>query len=99
MAVQFTSAKEYIQAVFSDDQEFVRRVERHINEHRLGKMLMMLRCRMDFTQQGLANRMNVSIGEILVLEDKSDREMTIGELADYSTAMGFDFDRGFYQKN
>lgn len=61
-----------------------------INARRLSRLLTVMRVKKGMNQQQAAEKCGCSQSRISKLEYKADRKITIGELLDYSDALGLD---------
>lgn len=70
----------------------------YINARRLSRLLTVMRSQKDMNQQQAAEKCGCTQSRISKLEYKEDRKITIGELLDYSDALGLDLSVQFTPK-
>ena len=70
----------------------------YINARRLSRLLTVMRSQQGMNQQQASEKCGCSQSRISKLEYKEDRKITIGELLDYSDALGMDMSVMFIPK-
>lgn len=70
----------------------------YINARRLSRLLTVMRSQQGMNQQQAAEKCGCTQSRISKLEYKEDRKITIGELLDYSDALGLDLSVMFLPK-
>lgn len=70
----------------------------YINERQLSRLLTVMRSQKGMSQQQAAEKCGCTQSRISKLEYKEDRKITIGELLDYSDALGLDLSVQFTPK-
>lgn len=70
----------------------------YINQRRLSRLLTVMRSQQGMNQQQAAERCGCGQSKISKLEYKEDRKITIGELLDYSNALGLEMSVLFLPK-
>ena len=70
----------------------------YINARRLSRLLTVMRVKKGMNQKKAAEKCGCTQSRISKLEYKEDRKITIGELLDYSNALGLDLSVHFTPK-
>ena len=85
-ATKNTAAK--IAAKILHDPKVETKINDDLARSQLIDWLVMERCKHDMSQSDVAKKMGVSVSKVSRLEDAYDDDLRLGELKDYSTAIG-----------
>lgn len=85
-ATENTAAK--IAAKILHDPKVETQINDDLARSRLIDWLVMERCKHDMSQSDVAKKMGVSVSKVSRLEDAYDDDLRLGELKDYSAAIG-----------
>ncbi|NCD23331.1 MAG: helix-turn-helix domain-containing protein [Spartobacteria bacterium] len=87
MAKQYNSIVEMLQAMDLPPDQKKRQVE-YLQARQLSRLLTVMRAQMQMSQELAAEKLGWSQGRVSKLETKTDRDISIGDLMDYSGALG-----------
>ena len=94
MGKQYGSIKDMIQD--SDvDEGFRKKALKRIDNSRISKFLLVLRCKNGFTQKKLAKKLGCTQSRISKIETSSDNEISIKDLVDYGKALNLKLEIGY----
>jgi len=79
----------------SADKAFAAELKEELQSRQISKALFAMRCRADLTQSDIAKKMNCSQGKVSKIEKSTDMQLSIGDIAAYSSAVGMRLEIGF----
>lgn len=83
----YSSVAEMVRDV-ADDASFADEVENHLESRKIARDLAVLRASQGLTQTDVARKLGCSQGRISKLENSTDADLKLGELAEYASALG-----------
>jgi len=86
---RFRSVTEMVDAVVTD-KAAATRIKTAIDDRRLCRLLLVLRCRADLSQEELAERMGCSQSQISRMENGKDAAVSVADLLAYAKALKLD---------
>ncbi len=89
MTKKYSSVSDLIKSIDLPDEEKKEQID-YINARSLSRLLTVMRVKKGMNQQQAAEKCGGTQSRISKLEYKEDRKITIGELLDYSDALGLD---------
>ncbi|VGO17005.1 hypothetical protein PDESU_05599 [Pontiella desulfatans] len=97
MSKKYQSVSDLIKSMDLPEERKQEQID-YINARRLSRLLTVMRAKQGMNQQQAAEKCGCSQSRISKLEYKEDRKITVGELLDYSDALGLDLSVQFTPK-
>ena len=72
---------------------------KEIDKKRISKLLFLLRCRHNYTQEKLAGKIGCSQGRISKIESSEDKDISIKDLLDYAKALNLQLEIGYRHRS
>ena len=94
MGSEFNNVADLLSSV-SDDKEFNKSVTEEIDAKQLSKTLFAMRCHSGLSQANVAEKMKCTQGKVSKLENSYDKDISIGDLVDYCSAVNMHVELGF----
>ena len=79
----------------SDDKALIESLREELAKKQISKTLVAMRCKAGLSQNQIADKMKCSQGKVSKMENLTDTELSIGDLAKYSSALGMRLEIGF----
>lgn len=98
MSQRFKSAREMIAAMDLPKKQ-TEQIQTSLDQRRMSRMLAVMRNRKKMTQAEAAEKLGWTQGRVSKLESKIDSEISIGDLAEYSQAIGLEMSVMFMPRN
>ena len=98
MAKSYSSVAEMMADV-CEDKKYSDRLSVELNKITLSKILIAMRCNAKLTQEEIAKKIGCAQGTISKIECSDDDELSVKDLLDYTSALNFQLEIGFREKN
>jgi transcriptional regulator with XRE-family HTH domain len=79
----------------SSEKSFAEDLDQEIKNRRISKALFAMRCKAGLTQSDIARKMKCSQGKVSKIENATDMQLSIDDIAAYSSAVGMRLEIGF----
>ncbi|OGS36020.1 MAG: hypothetical protein A2293_05785 [Elusimicrobia bacterium RIFOXYB2_FULL_49_7] len=93
MVKQYKSVTEFTKNILGDTE--AKEIADAINKKRISKQLFAMRCKAGLTQAELARKASISQGKVSKLEMAEDKNISIGDLVTFCSAIGMQLEIGF----
>lgn len=97
MAKRYTNVADILKSMDIPEAQKKRQTE-YIKARQLSRLLTVMRSQKKMSQKQAAEKMGWSQGRVSKLETKEDRQVSIGDLLDYSDALGLEMSLVFLPK-
>lgn len=97
MAKRYSSVADVLKSMDLPDNQKKRQVE-YIKARQLSRLLTVMRAQKKLSQKQAAEKLGWTQGRISKLETKEDRKISVGDLLDYSDALGIEMSLVFLPK-
>jgi len=97
MTKRYNSVADVLKSMDLPEAQKKRQVE-YIKARQLSRLLTVMRAQKKMSQKQAAEKLGWSQGRISKLETKEDRQISVGDLLDYSEALGIDMSLVFLPK-
>ena len=97
MAKRYTNVADILKSMDLPEAQKKRQIE-YINTRQLSRLLTVMRAQKKMSQKQASEKLGWSQGRVSKLETKEDRQISIGDLLDYSDALGMEMSLVFLPK-
>lgn len=94
MGKKFRSVREMIEET-ATDQDFKEKILKELDNIRLSKFLIVLRCKNNLTQKQIAEKIGCTQSRVSKIESSYDADLSVADLIDYAKALNLKLEVGY----